>query len=61
MKRRILKKVRKHQLKHPPKKGKEPDKPDLDVLQLEVPEVQETTSKNGYKYLVQRTTYKISN
>lgn len=46
--------------KAPPKKGKEPDKPDLGVPQLQVPEIQEFISVNGYKYLIQRTTEEIA-
>jgi hypothetical protein len=46
--------------KAPPKKGKEPEKPDLGVPQLEVPHIQEFVSINGYKYLVQRTTEEIA-
>lgn len=43
-----------------PKKGKEPDKPDLGVPKLEVPKIQEFTSINGYKYLVKRSPDEIA-
>lgn len=46
--------------KAPPKKGKDPDKPDLDVPRLEVPEIQEYVSSNGYKYLVKRSPDEIA-
>lgn len=42
------------------KKGKEQDKPDLGLPQLEVPEIQEITSINGYKYIVKRTSEEIA-
>ena len=46
--------------KAPAKKGKDSDKPDLNVPQLEVPKIQEITSSNGYKYLVKRTIEEIA-
>lgn len=46
--------------KAPPKKGKDADKPDLNVPQLEVPKIKEVTSSNGYKYLVKRTIDEIA-
>lgn len=45
--------------KPPAKKGKDAE-PQLDVAQLEVPEINEFTSSNGYKYLVERSIDEIA-
>lgn len=42
------------------KKGKEPEKPILNVPQLQVPAIQEYTSSNGNKYLIERSMDEIT-
>ena len=44
----------------PAKKGKEPEKPLLDVPKLEVPKILEFQSKMGNKYLVERSLEEIT-
>ena len=42
------------------KKGKEPEKPVLNVPQLQVPPIQEYVSSNGNKYLIERSLDEIT-
>jgi hypothetical protein len=39
----------------PPKKGKEADKPNIDVPKLEVPEIKDYTSNMGQKFVIERS------
>ncbi len=44
----------------PPKKGKEPEKPLIDVPKLEVPKIQELETQMGNKYLIERSIEEIA-